>query len=86
MWSYTSLNFFELLAQASAMTYNVDSVSVENVDISYSQGSGLVAVNCYHSMFIKNSRFHQNCEVLQVATQEAKSYLAMTLLMQKILR
>ena len=38
---------------------------MDNVHISYSQGSGLVALNCFESIILKNSKFDQNCKVVE---------------------
>ena len=54
------------LAQPSAFgLYNIRTVIVDNVHISYSQGSGLVALNCFESIILKNSKFDQNCKVVE---------------------
>ena len=45
--------------------YNIRTVIVDNVHISYSQGSGLVALNCFESIVLKNSKFDQNCKVVE---------------------
>ena len=54
------------LAPPSAFgLYNIRTVIVDNVHISYSQGSGLVALNCFESIILKNSKFDQNCKVVE---------------------
>ena len=38
---------------------------MENVHVSHSQGSGFVAVNCFPSIILMNSKFDHNCKIVQ---------------------